>query len=1307
MRPSPKRLNSIQAERFLPLILAFGVGCIFAFLGLVQPFPIIPTPSRNIVLITCIVLFVATDLMAGRIETGLWAGYLNLVVMVMWFVTTVFAGLLLIIVGSLVAMTIRLQGGVLLGSTPLTPQVSVRLAFKRISLNGIALLIAWGIFTLSGGETPLTPNNFILMPTLLGLVTSLVVTQILGNILSEIQPKPPMLWAKKQRGRLFNEVLLLITVAPMALVYYEQGALVFVLLMGLIGAQAIRHWQIQRTQRSLIGRVQELSILNDTAQSISSSLDLSEMLHNFYSTLSKLSDIPIFYVALYQEEHGIFNFPLVMENGKRQLWGTVIETHHPAFAHLIRHKTPLHITAPESVHTLGHPQLCQEYEAYLGLPLMVGDKLLGILGFADKKAIHLLEKIGAPTLNTVSSQLSLALRNTTLYSRTMKLANDLEKINQITQVTSQASDQREALEVACHISLQIAKADKVAIFILSEDKNAVRLACQYGLNPQLMTLYQQNLTEDSLVKEPVLIHDAHVLDPESDEGRYAKIGGYRAVAKIPLKSANMPMGMIMVYHQHTHYYHQTEIELLLALANQLAVASDNSELLRALEMYGWEQAQLVYLSDISTSTLDVETIIMNVTRILQYSTESDWSNLVLSLQYQKDVTFTSLSNAMQDVFTIPEFMDLQSRKGTNISIYQDTVKLSTRLTQFMQRNMLRLLFTAPLITNNRVIGLLMVGNYQHKTLSESRQRLFEMAANQIATQLHNAILYQKTQKDLTQRMKQLSLIETIAQQISASLNRERLIRNVLKAAINASGADLAALALVTPQNTLRIIHMQLIDDEWRDYEVMTEMNVGLTGKVLQTGAPMIVTNNLREKGYVSPIPDDSNITQKPAFLSSVLVPLFQDQNAIGVLNVESLSIDFFNEDHLEFFKSLGGHTIISIQNANLLAERQNQIEQISANNNQLQAILDSTRDGVILINRDGMLMKSNRSAEEMLRVPLREDDNQHFTQLLWGEYGLDNDKENASLAQTLTEMRRILRSEPDMLTTTPFELHRDGQVRYIRMVGSPVRDSQNHIIGRLLTLHDITEERLLAKYRQNITRMMVHDLRGPLGSVISGITFANSLITDDIDPTIPEVLNISLNNAQDLLELVENILDIYKLQAGQLPLKRMDVDVQQIVNAAHSALTASMQDAEIQFKPEIEANLPRLFVDSNIIRRVLINLLDNAVRYSPTGGEVRLIIRRVNNTLEILVADSGQGIPLNEQDRIFDEFHQVKENVPKRGSKGSGLGLTFCKLAIEAHGGTIHIASQSPLSGACFVITLPLMRQETVTQTAEITSANV
>jgi len=404
---------------------------------------------------------------------------------------------------------------------------------------------------------------------------------------------------------------------------------------------------------------------------------------------------------------------------------------------------------------------------------------------------------------------------------------------------------------------------------------------------------------------------------------------------------------------------------------------------------------------------------------------------------------------------------------------------------------------------------------------------------------------------------------------------------------------------------------------------------------------------------------------------------------------------------------LAGHAVISIQNTNLLAERQERIEQMSANNNQLQAILDSTRDGVILLNRDAMLIKANHSAEEMLKVQFSQQGASHFTDTLWQAYALDSDIENRNLAETLTEMLRILRSEPDMLTIAPFEVHKDGQVRHIRMVGSPVKDSQNHIIGRLLTLHDITEERLLAKYRQNITRMMVHDLRGPLSSVISGVSFATSLVTDDSDPSLNEVLSISLNNAQDLLELVESLLDIYKLQAGQMPLNLVEVDFPQIINSAYTTLTASMQEADIQFKQHIPPDLPHVYVDANIVRRVLVNLLDNAVRYSPAGGEVWLVAKQKHNNLEIQIADSGQGIPISEQDRIFDEFHQAKDNAPKRGSKGSGLGLTFCKLAVEAHRGTIHISPQSPLSGACFIFTLPLLRQEAKTQTAEITSVNV
>lgn len=1312
MRQPSSNLNQKVIAQPLTLLLTFGIMGIFLVLAISQRSPINLTGERLVVLATCIIIFICADLLAGRIESGLWAGYLNLVVMVMWFSTTLFSATTLIIVGSLVALSIRQHGGLLPGATPLSQQISVRLALKRIALHGTSLMGAWVVYALLGGITPMAFEHFAFLPTLFGLLTGLFITQILGFLLSEIEPKPPMIWAKNQRWRLFNELLLLMATAPMALVYHSQGAVVFALLMGLIAAQAIRHWQIHRTQSSLISRVQELSILNDTAQSISSSLELNEVLISFYETLNKLGNIPVFYVALYQEEHGIFSFPLVMEHDKKQFWGTVKESHHPAFAYIIQNKKPLHVTAPENIHILGHPQLNPDYHAYLGLPLAIGDKILGIWGFADEQSIRLLEKIGAPTLNTIARQLALAIRNTTLYARTTKLANDLEKVNQISQVVSLAPEEEEALEAACMITLQITKADKVGIFLLSDDKKQLRLASHRGLTPPMIDLYKryEGQPNEILVPEATLIHDIQTLDTTNLESQFGKVGGYRAIAKIPLKSSNIVLGMLAIYHHQVHYYHQTEIELLQTLANQLAVAYNNIELLRALELYGWEQAQLVYLSDISTSTLDVETIIINVTRILQYSTESDWADLVLAPQYQKEVIFTSLDPVMpaQDISGIPEFAAIHARKSTAVTIYRyDKDKLSQSLTNFMQDNLLRILIATPLITNNRMIGLLFGGNYQDKPFSESKQRLFEMAANQVATQIHNAILYQRTQQALNRRMKQLNLIETIAQQISGSLNRDRLIRNVLQAAVNASGADLSALALITPQNNLRIIHMAVQDDVWQDYEVITERNVGLVGKVIDSGEPMIVTNNLREKGYVQPHPNDGLDGMRGIYLSSVLVPLIQNRQVIGVLNVESHSIDFFNDEHIEFFKSLAGHAVISIQNANLLAERQERIEQISAHNNQLQAILDSTRDGVILLNRDGMLIRANHSAEELLKVEFNSQIEHHFTDILWKEYALAEDAENRILADTLTEMLRILRSEPDMLTINPFELHVDGQVRYIRMVGTPVKDSQNSIVGRLLTLQDITEERLLAKYRQNITRMMVHDLRGPLSSVISGVSFATSLIIEDADPTLSEVLNISLNNAQDLLELVESLLDIYKLQAGQMPLNLVEVDFSQIVGSAYSALSSSMQEANIQFKRYIPTDLPRIFVDANIVRRVLINLLDNAVRYSPAGGEVWITAKLVGKTLEIQIADSGQGIPISEQDRIFDEFHQVKSNVPKRGSKGSGLGLTFCKLAIEAHRGSIYISQQSPLSGACFVLTLPVLRQETETQTAEITPANV
>src|SRR5690606_11998847 len=125
----------------------------------------------------------------------------------------------------------------------------------------------------------------------------------------------------------------------------------------------------------------------------------------------------------------------------------------------------------------------------------------------------------------------------------------------------------------------------------------------------------------------------------------------------------------------------------------------------------------------------------------------------------------------------------------------------------------------------------------------------------------------------------------------------------------------------------------------------------------------------------------------------------------------------------------------------------------------------------------------------------------------------------------------------------------------------------------------------------------------------------------------------------------------------------------------------------------IPPDLPDVNVDADKMRRVLINLVDNALRYTPAGSMIQISVQsvpRYRGKLLVQVADSGPGIPAKEREKIFEQYWQVKENRPLRGSKGSGIGLTFCQKVLEAHGERIWVENHSPLPGACFAFTLPI-----------------
>jgi signal transduction histidine kinase len=153
--------------------------------------------------------------------------------------------------------------------------------------------------------------------------------------------------------------------------------------------------------------------------------------------------------------------------------------------------------------------------------------------------------------------------------------------------------------------------------------------------------------------------------------------------------------------------------------------------------------------------------------------------------------------------------------------------------------------------------------------------------------------------------------------------------------------------------------------------------------------------------------------------------------------------------------------------------------------------------------------------------------------------------------------------------------------------------------------------------------------------------------------------------------------------------------VGELVENARQTLLNSITEAHVQVDCQIVEKLPPLNVDPDLMRRVLINLIDNAVRFTPQDGKVLISAARKDvEQVAICIADSGPGIPPEDRAMIFEQYRQSGKTKPLRGSKGTGLGLTFCKLAVEAHGGTISVEASEALPGACFVVSLPIVNHD-------------
>ena len=221
--------------------------------------------------------------------------------------------------------------------------------------------------------------------------------------------------------------------------------------------------------------------------------------------------------------------------------------------------------------------------------------------------------------------------------------------------------------------------------------------------------------------------------------------------------------------------------------------------------------------------------------------------------------------------------------------------------------------------------------------------------------------------------------------------------------------------------------------------------------------------------------------------------------------------------------------------------------------------------------------------------------------------------------------------------------------------------------------------------REDLTSMIYHDLRSPLGNIVSSLDVLYSMVPDDDKETVLSILKIAENSTDRIQRLVSSLLDVNRLESGQPVADQKVVDPLPLIKNAVRDVDPVAKGRRQTFVLELPEELPSIWVDEDMARRVLINLMENASKFTQTDETLEVGARHEENWVHMWVKDNGRGIPPAEQDRIFDKFTRLR-GTSKTG--GLGIGLAFCRLAVQGHGGKIWVESEQD-KGATFHFTFP------------------
>jgi GAF domain-containing protein/ActR/RegA family two-component response regulator len=974
--------------------------------------------------------------------------------------------------------------------------------------------------------------------------------------------------------------------------------------------------------------------------------------------------------------------------------------------------------------------------SFMVAPIPIGGLAAGTLNIGSTQSYGYTQR-DRNLLLQLTSIIGATLENRQLFSQVQDALSETEALLNITSVASSSLELETTLKQVLEKVLETTGAVSGLISVYNPQSQRLEIISHHLPEPFLQKLLKDGLegTLCDLVyqrKEKIALGDLTKESPIDATGLINL--GFKAYQGVPLSSKGKVTGTLCIFYNQTVVAQEADTNLLGAVGQQIGVAIENANLFEQTQIQAAELSVLNEMSRVLSTLLDIEQIIPTI---------HEYTSRLMDTTY----FFVALYNQRNDTVSFPYVIEkgnassippMKKQRGLTQHVIDTKEPLlikenvnevikSLGLEHIVVGDPAKSWLGVPLILGQEVLGVIATQNADRPhVFNEHHRDLLVSIARQSAIAIQTARLFQSTRR----QTEDLAVLNEMSRVLTDVRETDQVLVYVHEYTSRLMDTNTFFIALYDEGTNNITMPLTIIDGE--NVEAPSrKLGDGLSDYVIRTGKPLLIEEKTDKKLGELGIPL-THLAELPETLSWLGAPMILGDKCIGVISVQNTTTPrLYNDRHRDLLISIASQAAISLQNARLFAQTEQQLDDltvIQATTSDLSEYLSFEDVSNSLLRHVVEAVDANSTTLFLLKddfmvrsatFPVSEDDS---------KLGEEIPLTNYPLTQTVIETRKPLSLSSDDPRLQPhardsFEvagisanatipmISAEGVIGVISMSRlKPAQPFNEQEINLVLTLANqaaialenarLYEEQLAAaeqlreldKLKSQFLANMSHELRTPLNSIIGFSRVIMKGIDGPVSDLQQQDLSAIYNAGQHLLKMINDILDISKVDAGKMELAFEDVNITDVITSVLSTARGLVKDKPIKLATAIEDDLPLLRADSTRVRQVLLNLISNASKFTDEGS-ITVSARRQTDTtgkpaIYISVSDTGMGIAPEDQVKLFEPFTQV-DGSPTRKSGGTGLGLSITRLLVELHGGEIGLHSEVG-KGSTFYFTLPI-----------------